>query len=225
MKSLVKRWLSGLAEPGRPDEFEAKQLLAGVGIATPRGVRLAPGDDPGHLPFAGPYVVKLCGAHLAHKTELGGVRLGLDSDTLVEAIRELREAAPDAGLLIEEEVRGDHGIEFIVGGLVDPTFGPAVMVGVGGILTELFQDVVFRLVPCAEAEARRMLEELEVAPLFHGYRGLRFDGAGLAAVVHRLGEVVLALGDRFLELDVNPLVFAGGRWIALDATVRLAPSG
>jgi len=223
MRSRVERWLAGFAPGSRPDEFEAKRLLADLGIAVPRGVRLGPGDAPGRLPFSGPYVAKLCGADLAHKTEIGGVRLGLESETLAETVRELRDVSPGRSVLIEEEIRGDHGIELIVGGLVDPTFGPAVMVGIGGVLTELFQDAVFRLAPCSEGEALRMIEELRVAPLFHGYRGLALDAGGLASVIHRISELVPSLGDRFRELDVNPLVFANGRWVALDATIGLAP--
>jgi acetyl-CoA synthetase (ADP-forming) len=225
MRVRVEKWLAGLAREGRPDELEAKRLLADLGVAVPRGLRLGPTDDPGRVPFPGPYVAKLCGAGVAHKTEVGGVRLGLTSETLAEAVGALRDAAPGYSVLIEEEIRGDHGIELIVGGLVDPAFGPAVMVGIGGVLTELFQDAVFRLAPCSEAEAHRMLEELRVAPLFHGYRGLALDAGGLASVIHRISDLVLALGDRFRELDVNPLVFAKGRWVALDATIRLAPGG
>ena len=115
------------------------------------------------------------------------------------------------------------GSEFILGALVDPSFGPAVMVGAGGILTELYKDVSFRLVPCTLEEARRMLGELTVSPVLQGFRGLRIDSDTLAETIIRVSRVVQDLGDRFSQLDINPLVYAGGRWVVLDAKLVLNP--
>lgn len=230
----LPRWLAALAVPGRPDEFESKQLLSGYGIATPAGARIGPHDPPPPpaestrvvpestrvVPAESTRVVKVCSPDLAHKTEARAVALGVAAGELESTVSAFRARFPGASLLVEEEIRG-VGAELIVGGLVDATFGQAVMVGSGGILTELLEDVAFRLAPCGVAEARRMLDELHVAPLFHGFRGLDLDADGLADVIHRVSEIVCALGDRFVALDVNPLVFSDGRWVALDARIEL----
>jgi hypothetical protein len=150
------------------------------------------------------------------------VRLDVSAGALAATVAALRERFPGAALLVEEHVRAAEP-ELIVGGLRDPTFGPAILVGRGGFLTELVPDVAFRLAPCAEAEALRMLDELSLAPLFRGYRGRRLDADALARILCAVGGLILALGDRFDQLDVNPLVFAGQQWMALDATLRLQP--
>lgn len=219
----VESWLASLATPGRPDEYEAKRLLAAWGIAVPAGVRLLP-HEPLPALDSSTRVVKVCSPGVAHKTEARGVALGVAPAALAATIADFRVRFPGQPLLIEEEVRG-VGAEFIVGGLVDATFGRAVMVGSGGILTELMEDVAFRLAPCPQMEARRMLEELQVAPLFRGYRGLDLDADGLAEVIHRVGEIICALGDRCTALDVNPLVYTGEQWTALDAHLALPNQG
>ena len=195
----VEDWIEQLAVPGLPDEYEVKALLAGYDIAVPRGMRLGAETNPEEatqrVEYAPPYVVKVCSAHILHKTEQKGVALNLDRESLPGAIRDLRERFPDAFLLVEEDVHWE-GSEFILGALVDPSFGPAVMVGAGGILTELYKDVSFRLVPCTLGEARRMLRELTVSPVLQGFRGLRIDDDALAETILRVGRFVQDLGDR-----------------------------
>jgi acyl-CoA synthetase (NDP forming) len=114
-----------------------------------------------------------------------------------------------------------EGPEMIAGGLIDPGFGPAVMVGAGGILTEIAQDVAFRLVPLDNAEARRMLMELKIYPVFEGYRGLRLDPEPLAELIVTVGRLVDALGSHFDQLDLNPIVWSPTGWTILDAKLML----
>jgi hypothetical protein len=221
MSGIVDAWTRSLAdEAGRPDEFEAKRLLAAAGVAVPDGVRLAPGDAPDGVSFAGPYVIKVCGPEIRHKTDLGGVQLDVTAGELARTVGRMRERFPGLALLIERQLRRE-GPEMIVGGLIDPTFGPAVMAGSGGVLTELREDVAFRLAPCPEDEARRMLAELVVAPLFDGFRGLRLDGGGLARLIARVSALIVELGERFDQLDINPVVLCSGAWVALDAQLTL----
>ncbi len=141
----------------------------------------SPGFDP-------PYVLKVCSAEILHKTDQGGVRLGVDRSGLcLLSVSELQAKFPRSDLLVEEQVRF-VGSEFIIGAFRDPSFGPALMVGAGGILTELYQDVAFRLVPCSIAEAMRMLRELKVFPVLEGFRGLSMDAGALAESVARSGR-------------------------------------
>ena len=223
MKKTVKDWIENLSVGGCPDEFEAKELLSRFGIPIPSGTRLLPGEslDKGKMKF--PAVVKVCSARILHKTDYDGVAMGVGRSEIDETVKSFRKKFYDAPILVEEQVHF-RGPELIVGALVDPSFGPAVMTGAGGILTELYKDVAFRLAPCCFTEAQRMIRELVVSPAFSGYRGLRCDPEGLARIIVSAGELAISLGDSFSQLDINPLVFSGDRWMALDAKVVLEES-
>ena len=135
--------------------------------------------------------------------------------TSVHPVAALQQRFPSAGILVEEMVPY-RGVEIIIGALYDPTFGPAVMVGAGGILTELYKDVAFRLAPCTAKEARHMLEELTIYPTLRGYRGLSGDADSLAQIVSKVAELALQLIREGCQLDINPIVWSRDRWVALD---------
>lgn len=222
-ESLLAGWRVSLSAAGRPDEWESKRLLAGSGIGVPRGALIQPGARPEAPDVPFPWVVKVCSADVLHKTDRGGVRLGVTQIDAPGAVEAMRRAFPDSAVLVEEMVRS-QGVEIIVGALYDPSFGPAVMAGAGGILTELYKDVSFRLAPCSRDEARRMLEELTVYPALCGYRGLAADVEALAALVERIAGLATDLIGPGDQLDINPVVWAGERWVALDAKIVLAPA-
>ena len=100
--------------------------------------------------------------------------------------------------------------------LCDPDLGHAVMVGTGGILTEVYDDTSFRLAPCTESEALEMIDELKIAPVFNDYRGLFLDKQKLAQTVSKISHLACDLGDHLCRLDINPIVYDGTEWIALD---------
>jgi len=220
VSATVRDWLAHLREPQHPDEHEVKELLASHGIAVPRGARLDREAEIGDLGLPPPFAVKACAPELLHKTEQGGVLLGIDRDDLAAAVADIRARFPGSQVLVEEQVESAPP-ECILGAISDPDFGPAVMVGAGGILTEVHADACFRLAPCPLAEARHMLSELRIAPLFEGARGLRADADALAEVVARVSALAISLGDRLGQLDINPIVFSQQRWIALDAALLL----
>ncbi|GBC63010.1 acetyl-CoA synthetase [Desulfonema ishimotonii] len=223
MNTDLQKWIDGLMVPEKPDESEVKALLARFGIAAPKGIRILPGasDFPAET-LSPPCVAKVCAGEILHKTDLGGVMLNLDRESLPGAIRALQERFPGTPVLAEEQAAFE-GPEFIVGALVDPGFGPAVMAGAGGVLTELYGDVSFRLAPCTRKEARAMLDELTLAPVFRGFRGSDLTPDGLADIIVKAGELALAFGPRFSQLDLNPVVWSDGRWMALDAKLILSP--
>ena len=157
---------------------------------------------------------------MSHKTEVGGVRLGLNSAEEVsraaqEMLASLARVAPEAkvdGFLVQEMVRG---VEVILGVRTDPLYGPMIVVGAGGILVELVKDIACRLLPVGEADARAMLAELKVSKLLAGYRG---QGA---ADVDALVRAICGLSDFYLDhrhtlddLEINPLiVLADGKGV------------
>jgi succinyl-CoA synthetase beta subunit len=217
-----KMWTSiaNCLVPGYPDEFETKILLSECGIPVPRGMRFLPGEkfDKDNLIY--PVVVKVCSAHILHKTDQDGVVMGVESCRIEKVLKDFEKKFPDTPILVEEQIHF-RGPELIVGALVDPDFGTAVMVGAGGVLTELYKDVAFRLAPLTFQEADRMIRELTVSPAFFGYRGLKCDPDGLSRIISATAEFAVGIGERFSQLDINPLVFSGNKWIALDAKLVL----
>ena len=219
--SGLEAWFRTLRRPGFPDEFEAKELLRSYGAAVPEGIRLEPGEDPAPAAsLSPPYAVKVCSPDVLHKTERGGVKTGVDENGLAGAIAELAGRFSGEALLVEEMVSFD-GPEFIIGGLVDPDFGLAVMAGAGGILAEIYSDVVFRLVPVDVPEARRMLKGLRVAPVLDGFRGSSLDAGGMAELISLTGRIMERMGHQFWQIDLNPVVFSRRAWTVLDAKIIL----
>ncbi len=220
MKDILDSWRCGLMVSDQPDEYEVKQLLSKIGLRIPQGIRLAPERIDIVPDFPGPYVAKICAPEIVHKTDLSGVFLNLTAETLFTAVSTLNTAFPAKAILVEEMISFE-GPELIAGGVVDPSFGPAVMVGAGGILTEITQDVTFRLAPCSAAEARRMLAELNIYPVFEGFRGLSLEPDTLTNLLVTISQLINVLGTRFDQLDLNPIVWSKGQWVILDAKLML----
>ena len=169
-----------------------------------------------------PVVAKLVSPEVEHKTEIGAVKLGIaDTAALHSALDEL-DAVPldsERGYLIEETA--PPGLEVIVGAIRDASFGPTVMVGLGGTAAEALADTQTRLAPLTIADAREMLDELRGAALLDGFRGSpRLDRSKLAETLVRIGD---ALCDHpsIRELEVNPLRVYPEGVLALDALLVL----
>ena len=220
MKQTVLKWLETLRVAGKPDEWESKQLLKKAGISVPEGRRIMPGEEinPDELDF--PLVLKVCDPEILHKTEQGGVKLNVSQEDFSAVKEELWKKFPSSPLLAESLCR-IKGTEFILGGLLDPVFGPAVMAGAGGVLTELYKDVVFRLCPCSKAEASRMLKELKISPVLEGYRGSSLDLDKLSDAVSTVSLFFDAFDGKLNQIDINPFVYTDCGWIALDCVFIL----
>jgi acetyl-CoA synthetase (ADP-forming) len=172
-----------------------------------------------------PVVAKLVGDAIAHKTERGLVRLRLaDADAVRDAAVELLAAArPEDGevaVLVAPMVRGTR--ELVAGVVRDPQFGPCVMVGVGGVLTEALADVAFVPVPLDALDAVEAIESLRSRALLGAVRGEpAVDRDALVSVLLGLGALATARPD-VVSVDVNPLIVDGGRPVAVDALVEVA---
>jgi succinyl-CoA synthetase beta subunit len=220
MNSFIDSWLRTIRCAKKPNEFEAKQLLKKYGILVPKGVLIESGSSMNLEGLKAPLVAKVCSPQMLHKTEKCGVRLHCSEASIHGVAQDLQDLFPQAPVLIEEQISFST-VEFIIGALVDPVFGPAIMAGAGGILTELYKDISFRLVPCSRNDAENMLDELMLAPLFQGYRGIQCDRTKLAETIVKVSKLVMDLDGLFSQMDINPLVFSSGAWIALDAKLIL----
>ena len=204
-------------------EAEGKAALAAQGVPIPRS-RVCPAAEA--VAAAGaigyPVVIKAVGAHLTHKTEVGGVVLNVRSPGEAAAAVD-RLAALSQTLLVEEMV-ADGVAEMLAGVIVDAQFGQVLVVGAGGILTELLADTVTLLPPWTAASIDAALERLSVAKLLAGYRGKPAgDRAALVAAVVALGSYASAHLETLVEIDVNPIIVRpqGRGAVAVDSLVRL----
>ncbi|MEV6547514.1 acetate--CoA ligase family protein [Streptomyces sp. NPDC051597] len=223
------RKAQALMRPGHQlSEHAAKQLLRAYGIRVPReqlvtsaaaAVRAA-----GQVGY--PVVMKASGTRLAHKTELGLVKVGLTSASQVrDAYRELTDIARYEGVELDGVLVCQmvaRGVEMVVGVTHDALFGPTVTVGLGGVLVEVLGDAAVRVPPFGEEQARAMLGELRGRALLDGIRGgPPVDVDALVEVVLRVQRMALELGGELAELDINPLMVLprGQGAVALDALV------
>jgi acyl-CoA synthetase (NDP forming) len=215
---------AGMTPPS--GEFESKRFLAEWGMPVPEGGRAATAEDAASLAerLGGEVVVKLDSPDILHKTEVGGVRVGLeDRDAVAQAFTEMtgeaRAARPDAeitGVIVE---RRTSGFEVILGGIDDPLFGPMMLVGLGGIAAEGFGPPAIAPAPLSVAGAARLLDR---APgLAHALTRVGTGAAdALAALMSEMS--VRFAGSRVDEFEVNPLAWTGDGWVALDAIVSTA---
>ena len=224
--------LASAGPGGVLSEHNAKQILRAYGVETTRDTlctsvdaAVSAADELGY-----PVVLKVSSPALAHKSDLGLVRVGIASDAEVRKIfDELMEAASRAvgaddaveGVLVCEQV--SDGVELVVGVSRDSLFGPVVMAGIGGVFLEVLGDVTFRVPPFGRDEAERMLRELRGFPLLEGVRGAKpVDIGSVVDVLMNVQRLALDLGDAdatvgLAELDINPLVATPRGAIALDA--------
>jgi hypothetical protein len=211
---------------------ELAPVLAECGIAVAAPVAAKSEEEAGAAAarVGFPVALKIVSPDITHKTEVGGVRLGLASaPAVVEAARAMRERVarerPMAvidGFAVQPMVA--PGKELLLGAVLDPQFGPLVMVGFGGIYVEVLRDTTARLAPVDAPEARAMLEELRLAPLLHGVRGEpAVDTQALAGTIARFSRLAADVPG-LAELELNPLVASASGAVAVDARATLAPS-
>jgi acyl-CoA synthetase (NDP forming) len=216
---------------GPLDEAESKALFARFGITPAREIACATPEQAAAaaMTLGGTVVLKALSRHLAHKSDVGGVRIGVPvSDVAAEGAAMLARVAAASGrapegLLVQEQLRG--GVEVILGLQRDPHLGTAILLGMGGVAAELFGDTALRLLPIDRATAEAMLGELRGAPLLHGFRGRpRADVPALVDAILAFARMGEAMGDRLVTAEINPLfVLAEGEGVrAADALAVLA---
>ncbi|MDR9382034.1 MAG: acetate--CoA ligase family protein, partial [Natronomonas sp.] len=211
---------------------EAMGLLDAYGIPTPAGEIV---DSPAEAAAAaerigGDVVMKIVSPDILHKTDIGGVEVGVSLDEVADTYETLVSRAynyqPDArlfGVQVQELVDLADGVETIAGMNRDPQFGPLLLFGLGGVFVEIFDDTTVRLAPVTEREARDMLNDVDSAPLLRGARGSPpVDEAGIVETIQRLSQLVTDF-PAIVELDINPLVATPDGVVAVDIRLTVDP--
>ncbi|MBI5013957.1 MAG: acetate--CoA ligase family protein [Deltaproteobacteria bacterium] len=207
----------------------SKQIVASYGVRVPEGAVVGSAQEA--VAFARrtgyPVALKAVSPEILHKTELGAVALGLRTDgELEEAFGRMEKAlsakgAAAKGYLVETMVSG--GVEFIVGLQNDPQFGPVLMLGTGGTLIHLVDDVAFRVLPIGLSEARDLIGEIRGKALLRGFRGRPpLDEEGLAQAIVRIGQLGMDAAGLYDSMDFNPLIVTEQATTAVDAKIVLA---
>lgn len=229
-RAVIERVRAG----GRPylTEIESKKVFAAYGLpvavtelATDEDEAVALAEAVGY-----PVVLKIMSPDILHKSDAGGVKVNIANKggvreayrTILANARAYKPAAQISGVVVQE--MAPAGVEVILGSVNDPTFGPTLMFGLGGIFVEILKDVTFRVAPVSADETRRMLDDIAGAALLAGARGTTpCDIPFLAEVLSRYSQLIADLGDEIAESDANPvLVYAAGQGVkVVDARIIL----
>ena len=210
-------------------EIEAKQVFKETGISVVETklakTRKQASEIAASIGF--PIVLKIASPDIIHKSDAGGVKVGLKNKTgvekayaeIIEAAREKFPKAKIDGVAVQKMAR--PGIEIIIGVFKDAQFGPVIMFGLGGIFVEVLKDVSFRIIPIARRDAAEMMKEIKGYPLLKGYRGM--EPAHLPSLENILMKVssFVERTPKIKEIDLNPIIAYKDSAIAVDARIVL----
>jgi len=210
-------------------EVESKELLKKAGIpvietklARSKNEAISISKEVGF-----PVVLKISSPDVIHKSDAGGVKLGLANATQVgraysQIIASIRQAYPEAHIEgVSVQRMAPPGVEVIVGMSKDPQFGPVLMFGLGGILVEILKDVAFRIVPVTQRDAHEMIREIKGYPVLEGYRGQKpVNIAALEDLIVKVSQFVEE-NPQIKELDLNPVFAYPDKVVAVDARIIL----
>jgi acetyltransferase len=225
LPALPARDLAAHLSSAALSEFDSKALLGAAGIALPVEALVTTREelDAAVARTGFPLVMKIQSRDVPHKSEVGGVRVNVTSkgeafmayQALLENVQKLRPDAAIQGVLVGPMAQ--KGVEIIIGTLLDNTFGPMIMVGLGGVTTELFRDVIYRPAPVSAAEASAMLASLKAAPLLNGFRGAaKADVAALSELISQVSVLAARHAMEISEIELNPvLVHAEGQGVTI----------
>lgn len=208
-------------------EESSKEILSEYGIKVPKYALVTNSDEAVQKSkeIGFPLVAKIVSPDILHKTDVGGVKVGLSSEDEVkkafdDMFNRLKEKFDVKGVLLEKMV--PKGVELIVGLQNDSQFGPSIMVGLGGIYTELFKDVSFRVLPVTKNEAAKMLESLRGKDILKGFRGSKpIDLDMLSQAIVNIGTLGVDIAGKYESIDFNPVVVYPDSYYVVDAKIIL----
>ncbi|MDY6967441.1 MAG: acetate--CoA ligase family protein [Spirochaetota bacterium] len=217
IKKAVERGQKALSE------YDSKRVIEKAGVPITKEELASSKDEAVEQSkkIGYPVVLKGCSDTLMHKTESGMVKLGLNNDVdVANAYEEIMgKGIKLDGVLVQEMIQGQR--EFVIGLTRDPQFGPCVMFGLGGIFTEVLKDVSFRIAPITEFDASEMIEEIKTKKLLDEFRGSpAVDRSVLIKALIGIGNLGVEYDD-IAEIDINPLIIAGDKPVAVDSLVVL----
>ena len=222
MSAEIKDIISASKERGWVLEPEAKRLCSLAGLTVPRFTWATAVDEA--VRFAQeigyPVVAKVVSPHVLHKSDVGGVVLGIDSgENLREAFHRFSEFGGFAGMLVEEML---SGIELIAGAKVDYQFGSVILLGMGGTGVEIYRDITMRMAPLKEKDVESMVMSLKAHQLLEGYRGSApVNLKELTRMLVAFSDLVMDLEELIESIDLNPLLCTADRCVVADARIML----
>lgn len=200
------------------DESEAKALVKSYGINVPNSITFK--ELPKQIPFDFPVVLKVSDPKVLHKTEVMGIALNIEDKTKLEhEFWKMKKYFPDSKFLVEKMEKGNPGAEVIIGVSKDSTFGLTIMFGLGGIYTELYKDIVIRVLPIDPIDANDMISGIKGAKLFQGFRNIKLSKGAAIDVLLKVARLAGVLDQQLYQLDLNPVLIRESDAVALDVKV------
>ena len=213
MKEILKR-------KGPLAENEVKDLLKTFGIKTTKYELISKIDELENLDLKFPVALKVCSSKILHKTDVGGVKLNIkDKNGLKKTFKEFKKKFPNENLLVDQMV--EKGVEIIIGLVQDPTFGLSIMCGIGGVYTELYQDVSFRVIPIDRYDAEQMIEEIKGKKLLEGFRNIPANKKLVIDLLLKVSKIGEKLEKRIDQMDLNPVFVYKDDYCVVDAKLIL----
>ena len=209
-----------LERNGALAENEVKDLMKSYGIRTTNYKLVKEEKDLDGLKLKFPVALKVCSSKILHKTDVGGVKLCIKTqEELIENFKEFKEKFPNENLLVDQ--MEEKGVEIIIGLVQDPTFGLTIMCGIGGIYTELYKDVSFRIVPIDRYDAEQMIEEIKGKKLLEGFRNIPANKELVIDLLLKVSKIGEELIDKIDQMDLNPVFVYANDYCVVDAKMIL----
>lgn len=218
MKKKIKELVE---KSGALSEKEVKDLLKLYNIKTTKYKIVKKEEDLDKIDLDFPVALKVCSSKILHKTDVSGVKLGIKNmDELREEFKKFKKKFSKKDLLVDQMV--EKGVEVIIGLVQDDTFGLTIMVGVGGIYTELYKDVSFRIIPLLDRySAEEMLDEIKGKKLLEGFRNIKADKEKVVDLLMKVSKIGEELMDHIDQMDLNPVFIYEKDYCVVDAKLIL----
>ena len=217
MKKIVEKLLE---KKGPLAENEVKDLLNAYGIRTTKYKLVNKIEHLEEIELKFPVALKVCSNKILHKTDVGGVKLDIqDMDSLKKEFKEFKKKFPSENLLVDQ--MEEKGVEIIIGLVQDPAFGMSIMCGIGGIFTELYKDVTFRVIPIDRYDAKEMIEEIKGKKLLEGFRNIKANKQLVVELLIKISKIGQELIKHIDQMDLNPVFVYEDGLCVVDAKIIL----
>lgn len=217
MKESVRKLVE---RKGPLAENEVKDLMKAYGIRTTNYKLVNKLEDLENLGLKFPVALKVCSSKILHKTDVGGVKLGIkDMSDLEKTFKEFKKKFPKENLLVDQ--MEEKGVEIIIGLVQDPTFGLSIMCGIGGIFTELYKDVAFRIIPIDKYDSVQMIEEIKGKKLLEGFRNMKANKELVIDLLLKVSKIGQELIEHIDQMDLNPVFVYENDICVVDAKLIL----